>query len=65
MNKINIFVKSILIPVLVGTLVGLVTSGSIDYNSLQQPSFAPPGFIFSIVVMMIIFEKPSIIDINR
>lgn len=49
MNKINIFVKSILIPVLVGTLVGLVTSGSIDYNSLQQPSFAPPTIAFPIV----------------
>ena len=49
MNKINIFVKSILIPVLVGTLVGLVISGNIDYNSLQQPSFAPPAIVFPIV----------------
>ena len=49
MNKINIFVKSILIPVLVGTLVGLVISGNIDYSSLQQPSFAPPAIVFPIV----------------
>lgn len=49
MNKISIFVKSILIPVLVGSLVGLVISGNIDYNSLQQPSFAPPAIVFPIV----------------
>lgn len=49
MNKISIYVKAILIPVLVGVVVGLVTSGSMDYNSLQQPSFAPPAILFPIV----------------
>ena len=49
MNKISIFVKAILIPVLVGTVVGLVISGNIDYNSLQQPAFAPPAVVFPIV----------------
>ena len=37
----------ILIPVLLGTIVGLLTSGS--YNDMIQPSFAPPGIVFPIV----------------
>ena len=47
--KINIrkIIICILIPVLLGTAVGLVTSGS--YNDMIQPSFAPPGIVFPIV----------------
>lgn len=37
----------ILIPVLLGTIVGLLTSGS--YKDMIQPSFAPPGIVFPIV----------------
>ena len=49
MNKIIIYIKSILLPVLIGALVGLITSGSMDYNMLQKPPFAPPGAVFPIV----------------
>ena len=47
--KINIrkIIICILIPVLLGTAVGLLTSGS--YNDMRQPSFAPPGIVFPIV----------------
>lgn len=49
MNKTIIYIKSILLPVLVGALVGLITSGSMDYNMLQKPPLAPPGAVFPIV----------------
>lgn len=49
MNKIGIYIKSILIPVLVGGIVGIIISQFMDYNELQKPFLAPPGFIFPIV----------------
>ena len=49
MNKIIIYIKAILLPVLVGALVGIITSGSMDYNVLQKPPLAPPGAVFPIV----------------
>ena len=49
MNKIIIYIKSILLPVLIGALVGIITSGFMDYNMLQKPPFAPPGAVFPIV----------------
>lgn len=49
MEKIKIYTKSILIPVLVGGAIGLMTSSAIDYNSLQKPPLAPPSIVFPIV----------------
>ena len=49
MNKIKIYIKSILIPLLVGSLVGLITSGFMDYDMLQKPFLSPPGALFPIV----------------
>ena len=49
MSKVLIYIKSILVPLLVGGLVGLLTSNYINYNNLIQPSFAPPGILFPIV----------------
>lgn len=49
MNKISIYIKSILIPVIVGGIVGLVISQFMDYNSLQKPFLAPPSITFPIV----------------
>ncbi len=49
MNKIISYIKSILLPVLIGALVGIITSGSMDYNMLSKPAFAPPGAVFPIV----------------
>lgn len=49
MSKFKIFAKSIFIPVAVGAVVGLLISGSIDYNSLEKPFLAPPSILFPIM----------------
>lgn len=49
MNKVVIYIKSILVPVLVGALVGFIVSGFMDYNMLQKPFLAPSGIVFPIV----------------
>ena len=49
MSKFKLYAKSILIPVIVGGVVGLLISGSIDYNSLQKPFLAPPSILFPIM----------------
>ena len=49
MEKFKIYLKSILIPITVGIIVGLITSSSIDYNTLQKPPFSPPSIAFPIV----------------
>ena len=49
--KINFkkLIISILIPLLLGGIVGFLTSGSNSYNDLVQPFFAPPAILFPIV----------------
>lgn len=49
MNKIWTYIKSILVPVILGGIVGFIISGFIDYNSLQKPPFAPPSILFPII----------------
>lgn len=49
MSKFKIYARSILIPVLVGALIGFITSGFIDYNSLEKPFLSPPSIVFPIV----------------
>ena len=49
MSKLKIFAKSIIVPVALGALVGLITSGSTNYNELIRPNFAPPAIVFPIV----------------
>jgi len=49
MNKIKIYIKSILIPVIVGGIVGFIISPFIDYNSLQRPVLAPPSIAFPFI----------------
>ena len=49
MNKVLTYIKSILVPLLIGGFVGLVTSNYINYNTLIQPSFAPPAILFPVV----------------
>ncbi len=36
-------------PVVLGSVVGFITSGSIDFSMLIKPSFAPPAILFPIV----------------
>ena len=49
MSNLKTYAKSILIPVIVGGVVGLIISGSIDYNSLEKPFLSPPSILFPIV----------------
>ena len=49
LDKIKIYIKSILIPVVIGGIVGFIISGAMDYNDLQKPSLSPPGILFPIV----------------
>jgi len=49
MSKFKIYAKSILIPVIVGGIVGLLISRFLDYNMLEKPPFAPPSITFPIV----------------
>ena len=49
MNKLGIYIRSIVLPVLGGAIVGIITSQSIDYNALKQPQLSPPSALFPIV----------------
>lgn len=49
MNNKKIWIKSILIPLILGGIVGLIVSKFMDYNTLQKPPLSPPGFLFGIV----------------
>ena len=49
MSKLKIYAKSILIPVIVGLVIGTITSNSIQYNTLVKPFLAPPSILFPIV----------------
>ena len=55
MNKISIYIKSILIPLIVGGVVGIIISPFMDYNSLQKPPLAPPGIVFPIIWTILYF----------
>lgn len=37
------------LPIISGSIVGLLISSSIDYGVLNKPPLSPPGFIFPIV----------------
>lgn len=49
MEKIKIYAKSILIPVIIGGIVGIIISRFIDYKTLQKPFLAPPSIVFPII----------------
>lgn len=49
MDKVKIYIKSILIPLVVGGVVGLLISQFMDYNALVKPMLAPPSIVFPIV----------------
>jgi len=44
---INLFY--LFFPLLIGIIVGLITSNSIEYNQLVKPPLSPPGILFPIV----------------
>ena len=47
-DKIKIYIKSILIPVIVGGIVGVLISKFIDYNTIHKPPLSPPSIAFPI-----------------
>lgn len=49
MNNLKIYIKLILIPVIVGGIIGLIINPFINYGSLNKPPLAPPGILFSII----------------
>lgn len=49
MSKFKLYAKSILFPVILGGLVGLIISTSMDYSTLIKPTLAPPSIVFPIV----------------
>ena len=48
MSKFKIYAKSILFPVILGGIVGLIISGSMDYKTLEKPFLSPPSIVFPI-----------------
>ena len=49
MNKVSEFIKSILIPVVIGGIVGFLISNFIDYNIINKPPLSPPSIVFTII----------------
>ncbi len=49
MNKFISKLKYILIPVIVGGIVGFIISNFIDYDNLNKPFLSPPKIAFPIV----------------
>ena len=49
------FIKAILIPIIVGGLVGIFIAPNIDYNTLIKPAFSPPAYLFPIVWTILYF----------
>ena len=47
-EKIKTYLISILTPLILGAVVGILTSGSQDYAALTQPPLAPPALLFPI-----------------
>ena len=49
MSKFKVYLKSILVPVILGGIVGIFISQFMDYGSLNKPLLAPPAILFPIV----------------
>ena len=47
-EKVKAYTVSILVPLVLGAIVGLLTSGSMNYDNLTKPVLAPPALLFPI-----------------
>lgn len=43
----NIFYLTL--PIILGTIIGLITSNNIDYQTLNKPPLSPPNILFPII----------------
>jgi len=48
-TKVKLYVISVLIPLIPGAIIGVLTSGAMNYGDLQQPPLAPPAALFPVV----------------
>ena len=67
MSKLKIYLKSILIPVVIGGIIGFIISGFIDYGSLEKPFLSPPGIVFPIIwtiLYILMGISYGILDVN-
>lgn len=48
-KNFKIYAKSILIPLVLGGIVGFIISKFMDYSTLEKPILAPPSILFPIV----------------
>ncbi|MBK6090032.1 TspO/MBR family protein [Ruminococcus difficilis] len=66
-DKVKTYLLSILVPLVSGALVGLLTSGSMDYTSLEKPPLAPPSILFPIawsVLYLLMGISHGILKVN-
>ena len=49
MSKFRIYAPAIALPLLSGAAIGLLTSGSMDFDMLKKPPLSPPVILFPIV----------------
>ena len=48
-TKVKLYVISVLIPLIPGAIIGVLTSGAMNYGDLQKPVLAPPAALFPVV----------------
>ena len=72
-KKFKTYAKSILIPIILGGIVGFIISKFMDYNTLEKPFLAPPSILFPIVWSILyilmgisygILDSNSLVDNN-
>lgn len=67
MSKFKTYFKAILVPLIVGALIGIIMSGSIDYESLKQPPLAPPSWLFPVawtILYILMGVSFGILEVN-
>ncbi len=56
MSKTKTYLKTIILPILIGGIIGLITSSSMnDFKMLTKPILAPPAFFFQLFGLFFIF----------
>lgn len=48
-TKVKNYIIAVLVPVALGAAVGLLTSRFMDYDMLEKPALAPPGWLFPVM----------------